>query len=349
MESSEMQTVRVEQLEMASAIEIARNEDGRIYPIAFSADTPVLEAVRLDEVLYVPSAVEIGQSLQIIRGNYLPIEALFDDWTAGFVKSRVLKRGIKEFVGFVDSADVGDVCILGNMFSRNFTHCHEEMMKVIALEQAGIECKYVIAELPAFARELLAIIGVAAERILEVQAPTRFRHAWYSTPVSYRNVADYPDVLLSLRARLLQADLGDQPAHGEKLWLDRGKQTRLGRKLVNEDDVHRLLEKYDFQRLDMGALPVRAQISVAKNMRVMAGLHGSQFVHSQSMTPRSAVIECFSPLYLNPTYTDIYRVLRHRYSQVTNTNTQLFPDQHGGDVLVDCQQLDLALRAASEG
>jgi hypothetical protein len=343
-----MQTVRVDELAMASAIEIVRGEGGPVHPIKFTADTPVLEAVRLSDVLYVPSAVETGQSLQIVRGRYLPIEALFDDWTAGFVKPRVLQRGISVFDGFVDSDHAGDVCILGNMFSRNFTHCHEELMKVIALEQAGIDCAYVISELPAFARELLTIIGIAAERILEVRVPTRFRSALYSTPVSYRNVADYPDVLLNLRSRLLQADLGDQPEYGPKLWLDRGKQTRLGRKLVNEEEVHRLLEKYGFERLDMGALPVRTQISVARNMRVMSGLHGSQFVHSQLMAPRSLVIECFSPVYLNPTYTDIYRVLRHRYSQVTNTNTHLFPDTYGGDVLVDCQQLDLALRAASE-
>ena len=343
-----MHSVRVDELAMASAIEIARSESGHVYPIVFSADTPALEAVRLADVLYVPSALESGQSLQIIRGRCLPIEALFDSWTPWFVKPRILERGVSVFDGFVDSRHEGDVCILGNLFSRNFTHFHEELMKVIALEQAGFDCCYVISELPEFARELLTIIGVTPERILEVRVPTRFRSALYSTPVSYRNVADYPDVLHGLRARLLQAGANGQAEYGPRLWLDRGQQTRLGRKLVNEEDVHRLLERYGFERLDMGALPVRSQISVARNIRAMSGLHGSQFVHSQLMAPRSRVIECFSPLYLNPTYTDIYRVLRHRYSQVTNTNTHIFPDTHGGDVLVDCQQLDLALRAASE-
>jgi hypothetical protein len=58
-------------------------------------------------------------------------------------------------------------------------------------------------------------------------------------------------------------------------------------------------------------------------------------------------VECFSPLYLNPTYTEIYRVLRHRYAQICSTNTPIFPYPYGGDVLVDCQQLDLALREAA--
>lgn len=62
------------------------------------------------------------------------------------------------------------------------------------------------------------------------------------------------------------------------------------------------------------------------------------------MRPGSRVIECFSPLYLNVTYTEIYRILRHHYSQITPTNTPAFPYPHGGDVEVDIQQLELALQ-----
>jgi hypothetical protein len=343
-----MQTVQVNELASASVIEIVRDEGGKVHPIGGFADSPTLEAVRVSDVLYLPSALETGQSLQIVRGRHVPIEAVHYEFTADFVKSRFLEREIASFDDFVDSEYAGDVCILGNVFSRNFTHWHEELMKVVALEQAGIDCVYVISELPAFARDLLELIGIPAGRILEVREPTRFRNALYTTPVSYINAADYPGVLMALRDRLLQIDVRDQPDCGSKLWLDRGQQTRLGRKLVNEEEVFRLLEKYDFQRLDMGALPIKAQISTARNMRVMSGLHGSQFVHSQLMPARSWVIECFSPIYLNPTYTEIYRVLRHRYSQISSTNTPVFPYPHGGDVLVDCQQLDLALRAASD-
>ena len=205
-----------------------------------------------------------------------------------------------------------------------------------------------ISELPAFATDLLAIVGIASDRILEVRQPTRFRGALYGTAISYRNVADYPGVLLALRERVLAGACASSAGnHGSRLWLDRGQQTRLGRKLVNEDEVHRLLERHGFQRLDMGALPVHEQIAIARSAEAIAGLHGSQFVHCQLMPKRSSVIECFSPLYLNPTYTEIYRVLRHRYSQLNATNTPLMPYLHGADVLVDCQQLDLALGEAS--
>jgi hypothetical protein len=344
-----MTTINVKDLATASVIQMVRDEGGRVDTIASPSGALAIELVRMDEVHWVPSVLGVGQSLQIVRGRYLPIEAVFDDWIAEFVSSRVLQRGVASFDGFLDSEHAGDVCVLGNVFSRNFTHWHEELMKVVVLEQAGIDCTYVLSDLPKFARALLELIGIPASRILEITRPTRFRNALYSTPVSYRNVADHPGVLLALRDRLLQVDISDQPAYGERLWLDRGKQTRLGRKLVNEEEVHRLLEQHGFQRLDMGALPIESQVSAARGMRVLAGLHGSQFVHSQLMAPRSTVIECFSPLWLNPTYTDIYRVLRHRYSQLTSTNMlPLFPDPYAGDVFVDCRQLDLALQLATD-
>lgn len=343
---SGVETVRVSELATASAIEIVRREAGPIRSVRFSTESPPLEVVRVSDVLYVPSALDTGQSLQIVRGRYIPIEAVFDEFTVGFVKTRLVDRGTSSIDGFVDSDYAGDVCVLGNVFSRNFTHWHEELMKVVALERIGLECVYVISELPGFARELLAIVGIPSNRVLDVRSPTRFRGALYTTPVSYRNAADHPAVLLALRNLLLHVD-DEVPDYGPRLWLDRGQQTRLGRTVVNEEQVYQLLAKYGFQRLDMGALPVRAQISVARKMRALAGSHGSQFVHSQLMPPGSWIVECFSPVYLNPTYTEIYRVLRHRYSQITSTNTPLMPYGHGADVLVDIQQLDLALQAVA--
>ncbi|HUH00100.1 MAG TPA: glycosyltransferase family 61 protein [Gammaproteobacteria bacterium] len=315
--------------------------------VDFGADTPPIEVFRAGPVLYVPSALDVGQSAQLLGDASMPIEAVFDDFTPSFVRQRMLKKGVTQVV-FEDSTVAGDVCILGNVFSRNFTHWHEELMKLVVLERGGFDCTFVVSELPAFAAELLRLFGVDPGRVLEVRRPVRFRSALYGTPVSYRNVADYPGVLLDLRRRLLAAAGVPLPDVGPRLWLDRGEQTRLGRRLVNPEEVHPLLERYGFERIDMGALPVASQLAVARDARAMSGLHGSGFVHSQVMAPRSWVIEAFSPIYLNPTYTEIYRVLRHRYAQLTATNTPIFPYQHGGDVLVDCQQLELALYAATE-
>ena len=275
------------------------------------------------------------------------MEAVLEEFTPQFVRDELLKRGVTDLPEAEETVE-GTVCILGNVFSRNFCHWHEEMMKVIVLETIGYECRYVLAELPEFAKELLRLIGIKPDRMLEIRRPTRFRSALFTTPVGYRNISDYPGVLLALRDKLLTINADGKPEFGPRLWFDRGEQTRLGRKLVNEEEVDELIQRYGFQRVDMGSLPVTSQITIARDARVISGLHGAQFVHTQLMARRSSVIECFSPMYLNPTYTEIYRVLQHSYFQVTSRNTPLLPYQYGTNVLVDCQQLDLAMRAATE-
>ncbi len=342
-----MSAIQVDKIAGVSVLDMVRQAGGRLDRVKLGDATPLIEAAMMPDVFYVPGALAAGQSVQVVGNHQMPLEAVFDDFTPRFVRQALLKRGLTELPDPEDTID-GTVCILGNVFSRNFSHWHEEMMKVIVLERIGYDCNYVIAELPAFAKELLELIGIVPKRILEVRRPTRFRAALFSTPVSYRNVAEYPDVLLALRERLFEADRGGQSRFGPRLWLDRGQQTRLGRKLINEEEVCRLLDRYSFERVDMGSLSVANQIAIARDARVISGLHGAQFVHTQLMNPRSWVIECFSPMYLNPSYTEIYRVLRHSYAQITSTNTPLSPYPHGSDVLVDCQQLDLAMRAATE-
>lgn len=202
-----MGRIPINEIVGASVLDIVRQAGGRIDKLKLGNETPFIEAAIARDVFYMPSALAAGQSVQIVGNRHMPMEAIFDDFTPGFVRQELLKRRLIELPDSEETID-GTVCILGNVFSRNFGHWHEEMMKVIVLERIGYECNYVIADLPAFAKELLSLIGIAPERIFEVRRPTRFRAALFTTPVSYRNVAEYPEVLIWLRERLLAGDRG---------------------------------------------------------------------------------------------------------------------------------------------
>ena len=261
-----MSRIPINEIVGGSVLDIVRQTGGRIDKLKLGNKTALIEAAIVQDVFYVPSALAAGQSVQIVADRRMPMEAVFDDSTPSFVRQELQKRGLVELPDSEDTID-DTVCILGNVFSRNFCHWHEEMMKVIVLERIGYECNYVIAELPLFAKELLGLVGIASSRLLEVRRPTRFRAALFTTPISYRNVAEYPEVLLALRERLLAADRGGKSEYGPRLWLDRGKQTRLGRKLVNEEEVCRLLDRISelgagrFDRIEVRAgIPRRVVI-----------------------------------------------------------------------------------------
>ena len=148
MRAKSMSRIPINEIVGGSVLDIVRRAGGRINEVKLGNGTPLIEAAMVQDVFYVPSALATGQSVQIVGDRHMPLEAVFDDFTPRFVRQELLKRSLTELPDAEDTID-GTVCILGNVFSRNFCHWHEEMMKVIILERIGYECNYVIAELPA--------------------------------------------------------------------------------------------------------------------------------------------------------------------------------------------------------
>ena len=61
------------------------------------------------------------------------------------------------------------------------------------------------------------------------------------------------------------------------------------------------------------------------------------------MPPSSTVVECFSPVHVNPSILQICRVLGHSYHQVVARSHLISPYAFGRECLVDCDHLRLVL------
>lgn len=66
------------------------------------------------------------------------------------------------------------------------------------------------------------------------------------------------------------------------------------RRCVNEDEISRILMKYNFKIIDMDTLSLSEQIRTAMSAKVLMGPHGAGMVHCMFMKPHSTVIEMFS-------------------------------------------------------
>jgi capsular polysaccharide biosynthesis protein len=299
-----------------------------------------LRLARVADVLYLPTA-----GLQVSPGGIVPLEAVQDPWCLDFeVKRRFLGK-LDAFAAPFEAAELGgESCVLGNFYSRNFFHwISEELVKMVLLERSGFQGRYVLSALPAFAHEFLALLGIGAERIVVADGPLRLRSAWFGTAITARRLHRFPGLFFALRDALLR---GVTPAAGPKrIWMDR----RLGvnnpgRELLNPDEVYPLIERYGFEVLDMAAHPVATQLALASGAEAISGPHGAGFIHAAFLAPRSHVIECFSPLFINPGIFEISRLLRHRYQMVACENCYGgYP--HGDRLWVDVSQLELALQA----
>jgi capsular polysaccharide biosynthesis protein len=304
-----------------------------------------IRAVELSNVVYLPNVLDRGQSICVAEDRIVPKESV-DAWSVRFFLSswRSTPEVQSRYAGDFEAAVyVEPVCILGNLFSRNFGHWTEELLKVAVLEHAGYECRYVMPTLPAFARDFLTLLEIDDERILTVDHPTVFARTVFTTAISHENLSAYPIALELLRARIDSRLDGDRSPYGPRLWLERGQMLRDGGVTVNRDEVYECIRQYGFDAVDPATLPVADQLKAIRSSRLIAGPHGAQFVHAQFMPAKSTVIECFSPMHVNPSILQICRVLEHSYHQVVARSHLIEPYPHGRDCEIDCEHLTLIL------
>jgi capsular polysaccharide biosynthesis protein len=178
-----------------------------------------------------------------------------------------------------------EVCILANIWSWNLYHWIEELFKTIILETYGFKGRYILSGMPDFAAEFLEMAGVSPARIVrDLDKPAVFRSVMLTTPINLMyDVAYYENVFLALRKALLTSvDWPGPGPYGKRLWLARGVKARHGRRIVNAEDVDKVLTRFGFQVVDMGTMPVRQQIAVSSQARYLGGVPPS-------------CIRCFSP------------------------------------------------------
>lgn len=332
--------VAVNELRLKSVISEGLSENKYdVRPVQIDSGS-VAHTASVENVLYHPAA-----GLQIIDGCYVPIEGIIDPWNLGHFQEQ--NRGVvlsASRAPFVDA----DVCIISNMFSRNFTHFTEEMLKVVTLEKAGFTGSFVHKKLPPFGLEYLDALGIDRRRLLRARGePTVYRSAVYTTNVFFGDISKCPAIFFELRQRLLDASANIKSRCGHRLWLDRGSSSSRIRqdRVVNPEEVDACLDAYGFRHLEIGQLPLLEQVAASSNADVIAGPHGTAFMHCMYMKPESTVIEIFSPHYLNGYSFEICRVLRHRYVMSVHDNADHNPYLYGTDIYVNCGQLRLALQA----
>ena len=170
-------------IECRSAFELPNN-GVRVLEMRGTAPTQLQDVrlVELADVLYLPHILERGQSICLAEQRIVPTEAV-NAWSVGFFQTS--RSSNPEYRRHYD----GDfevavyeqpVCILGNLFSRNFGHWTEELLKVALLEHSGQECRYAIPALPSYARDFLTLLGIGGERFADHDHPTVFARAPYS-------------------------------------------------------------------------------------------------------------------------------------------------------------------------
>jgi capsular polysaccharide biosynthesis protein len=318
-----------------------------IEEVRIGDEGPPVHVARAEDVLYLPD-----RGLQIVRDRFVPLEATPYPGALAYVQKASVTDGKGRYEHPVGCCEVDEqVCILANIWSYNLYHWIEELLKAIILETYGFKGRYILSGIPNFAAEFLEVLGVSPARIVRdhFDKPAVFRSVMLTTPINLMyDVVYYKNVFLALRKALLASVDRSGPApYTERVWLARGVKALNGRRIVNAEDVDKVLTRFGFQVVDMGTMPARGQIAVSSRARCLGGVHGAAFVHTMFLAEYSTVIECFSPEYVHPCMLGVCRHLNHRYFQIVFDNFDKYA--YGHDVMINCAHLELVLRSLETG
>ena len=134
--------------------------------------------------------------------------------------------------------------------------------------------------------------------------------------------------------------VAERPASGaERLFVLRQMEGR--RRLMNQDDVARVLEPFGFAGIDPGMLPFDQQVAAFSCARCIVGVHGAALTNFFFAPPGGTLVE----LYTNIAQPFSATWPWHAASRMSRSLERRRPgDDHHGDFLVDIESLLKVLR-----
>lgn len=150
----------------------------------------------------------------------------------------------------------------------------------------------------AYQRESLRRLGLPTEKIVTASASTHARCEQLVVPSlkHHNQCAPEPD-LAFLRASFLPSSAS--PAHRRRLFLSRADAT--ARRLLNERDLHPLLESHGFEIVSLDGRSLTEQAALFAEAEIVAGPAGAAFANLVYCSPPTQVLE-IAPAHWLATY-----------------------------------------------
>ncbi|RFZ90395.1 glycosyltransferase family 61 protein [Mucilaginibacter conchicola] len=118
----------------------------------------------------------------------------------------------------------------------------------------------------------------------------------------------HDELMLKLRSRLRF----DNPNPQERIYVTRRKAA--SRKVLNEDKVIELLQRYNFKTIAFEELSIEEQVKTMANTKVMISIHGAGITNSIFMPPSGSIIEFRrNKVYHNQCYWHLAKAIQLNY------------------------------------
>jgi hypothetical protein len=248
-----------------------------------------------------------------------------------FVDSAMCKPEVLEAHGLLDALwrprsapSRGTYCLLGTPWASGYYHWLLETLPRLALIErfpALADAKLIVPDrLCRFQLESLALAGIPDGRITQLQAPcTQVERLYFpSLPAPTGNPS--PRAVAWLRARFLPA-LPASGAPTRKLYITR--RDAPARRLLNEDEIVRFVQRNGFEVVALSELSFLDQIRLFTQARTVLAPHGAGVANILFSPPGATLIEFFGSNYINGCYWALANLCGHRHAFVIGEPTGL--------------------------
>jgi capsular polysaccharide biosynthesis protein len=137
----------------------------------------------------------------------------------------------------------------------------------------------------------------------------------------------------------------------ERIYISRARAR--GRQVINEDEVINVLNNWGFQTVFLEEMSVLQQVALFANAKVIVCPHGSSLTNLVFCSPKTKIIELFSPHYIRTDYWILSQQLQLQHYYSVGQSFDCYPLRHlmyqnslTEDIFVDLSSLRLILRAA---
>jgi tetratricopeptide (TPR) repeat protein len=198
-----------------------------------------------------------------------------------------------------------------------------------------------------FHREALDVLGIPETKRLKSYKSPHIKATRLVVPSFPGSIAWMPKWSCDfLRRAFLDKSATERAEKIERIYISCGNVTN--RRIINEDEVISLLNKFGFKSVTLESMSVAEQASLMADAKVVVAPHGSGLTNIVFCKPGTKVIEIFSPNYVYPCYWLISNIVGLGYYYLVGESSEgfylhklLYPSPRIEDIFVN---IDLLLK-----
>jgi tetratricopeptide (TPR) repeat protein/capsular polysaccharide biosynthesis protein len=262
-----------------------------------------------------------------------------------------------EVIPPLESID-GTVALLSGLAGHVYYHWMFDILpRIASIERSGIDLDridwFVVNNLDRpFQKETLNFLGIPTAKIL---ASDRFTHIQARELIvpSFPGYLDWvPSGTIEFLRQTFLAKIDlNKIKYGKRIYISRARAK--SRQVINEREVVEKIEQYGFQKVFLEEMSVLEQVSLFANAEIIIAPHGSGLTNIVFCSPRTKIIELFSPNYLRTDYWMISQQLQleHYYSigevfDCSMLRHLMYQNALTEDISVNLSSLTLILKTA---